>query len=375
MKDIKNFTDESLRSKNDLFSKKMESNLHYVFNFSGNLMSFKWVDEIESVCPYIDKVIRSPKLILIQEETVEKTERARRIMVASIKDLSRHTNYITKVDKVTNDVEPSKILDIRNEETFNIYENRFLYTLVDNMNRYILKKEDLLNNFEINNKKILEYSGSSNTKDEKIKVALKITSSEDPKENNDNNLENEIENIKHRIKRIKEYITSWYKSDMFKALAKLHVAFIIPPIKKTNIILKNPNFQLAVNLWNFLQAEEEDENNSKDTLNKNNDNNLLKFMDLTFKNNFYVLDSISKLQKEQKDKLIKYSLLMLTETFNTVLDFLIDNKINISEEELLSLISQSLKIERTKRLAGKEDIKKKFKSAFEEYLEKKEKNL
>ena len=41
------------------------------------------------------------------------------------------------------------------------------------------------------------------------------------------------------------------------SLEKQHAIPVIPPIKKTNLILKNPNFQMATKLWDFLYSEEE----------------------------------------------------------------------------------------------------------------------
>ena len=43
-------------------------------------------------------------------------------------------------------------------------------------------------------------------------------------------------------------------SDVYKILKKLNVARVIPPIKKTNVILKNTNFQYAMKLWDYLQS-------------------------------------------------------------------------------------------------------------------------
>src|SRR5574344_448738 len=338
---LENIIDKELQEKSDLFLKKLESDMHYKSNFSGDLVSFDWVDEIEQACPYIDNVIRRPKLTLIREENVVRAEKSKKITVARVKDLARHTSYISKVDKKTQDVQPSKILDIRNEETFNIYENRFLYTLIDTLNRFLMKKEDLLNNFEINDNKLMEYKASSLTDLEKIDIEVKVSASALPKEQNDSKLEDDIKKIKERIKRIREYITSWQKSEMFKALDKAHVPFVIPPIKKTNIILKNPNFQIAVKLWGFLQTYDyTDKDDEKDILDSDGNDFMKGFLDYSFLVNYCVLDSMSKYKREQKNKLARYSILMLSDEIEKTLDLLESNGINISEEELLGALSK-----------------------------------
>ena len=40
---------------------------------------------------------------------------------------------------------------------------------------------------------------------------------------------------------------------MIKALSKAHITHVKSPLKKTNILLKNPNFRVATKLWEFLQ--------------------------------------------------------------------------------------------------------------------------
>lgn len=362
--------DEEMIKKCDLFLKKIKSDMHYTSNYSGDLMTFDWVDVIEQACPFIDNVIRHPKLILIQEENVVKIEKSKKITVASVKDLSRHTNFISKVNKKTKDVEPSKILDIRNEETFNIYENRFLYTLLDSLNRFLMKKEELLDNFQIKDDKVLEYIASTVTDSEKVSVEVRLTSSSLPKEIKDKSIEEEIIKVKERIRRIREYFTSWEKSEMYKALEKAHISLVIPPIKKTNIILKNPNFQVAVNLWNFLQTYDYvDNDSSSDGMENDGDDKLKGFLDHSFLIDFFIMDSISKTKKEQKQKLSEYAILMITKEVYRTVSLLLDSGVDITDDDLLQLISKEIKNERNNRLIGADDVKKKFKNAMDEYLE------
>lgn len=367
---LENVVDEEAKTRTKTFTKKTNSEMHFKSNFSGDLITFDWVDEIEQACPYIDNVVRHPKLTLIREENVVKVEKSKKITVASVKDLARHTNYIAKVDKQTKDVQPSKILDIRNEETFNIYENRFLYTLIDLMNKFIMKKEELLNNFEITDNKVLEYVANSITDKEKVNIELKITTSELPKEQNDKKIQDEINSVKARIKRIKDYLRSWERSEMIKSLEKAHVPFVLPPIKKTNIILKNPNFQIAVKLWGFLQTYDYvDKDDSKDILDSDGDDSIKEFLDYSFLVDYFVMDSISKSKREQKQKLAKYSIMMITEEIDRTISLLLKSGIDISEDELLSMIAKEIKKDKVTRLVGVDDVKKKFKSAIDEYLE------
>ena len=130
-----------LSEKSDNFIEKINSEMYYQSDFSSDSFDFNWVDEIEFACPYLDNIVTNPKVALIKEEDVVKIEKAKKVSVASIKNLSKNTHFIDKVDEETEEVQPSKLLIERTEETFNTYENRFLFTLVYNLSRFIMLKE------------------------------------------------------------------------------------------------------------------------------------------------------------------------------------------------------------------------------------------
>ena len=359
-----------------IFLDKLKSEMNYKSLYNGDLISFEWLEKIEFACPYIDIIVRNPKLTLIQEENLVKVERSKRITVASVKDLAKHTQYIEDVDKKTNDVRPSKILDIRNEETYNIYENRFLYTLINDLHRFVADKEKLLNNFEINKNKTLEYKGSSVTKLEKVNIEVKVSSTSLPTKQDDKKLEEEINDAKKRKKRVNDYLSSWDKSEMVKALTKEHVNFVSPPLKKTNILLKNPNFRIAVRLWDYIRTYDLDKKDDSKESDDNNSIDIMKsFLDHSFLIDYAVMDSMVKLKREQKKNMTQYAVVILTEEIGRVMDLLASCGYKTNEDELLSLIAKQLKDDKKDRLVGAMDVKKKFKSAMEEYLERTQKYL
>lgn len=357
------------KQNNKIFLKKLESQMAYKSDYTGDLISFDWVDEIEAACPYIDIIIRNPKFALVREENVVKVEKAKKITVASVKDLAKHTENINKVSK-DKSVEVKKILDVRNEETYNIYENRFLYTLINQLIRFVLKKEELLNNFELSDNKLLEYAANTETELEKINIEVKITSTVLPSAKVDKKIKEEIKNIKQRIKRIKQFFASWEKSEMVKALDKAHVPFVNPPIKKTNIILKNPNFRIAVKLWEFINNYDyEDKDDKKENVDDDANDILKGFLDHSFLIDYLVLDSMVPLKREQKKKMAQHAILLLTEELKRIVNLLLSCGYEITEEDILKLIAKEIKEDSSNRLVGTDDVKKKFKNAMEEYLE------
>jgi hypothetical protein len=362
--------DDKLNEKSETFMKNMHSNMYFKSELASDSMSFDWVNEIEFACPYIDNIVKNPKTALVKEESVVKIEKAKKTSVASIKDLSRHTQYIEKINKVTNEVQPAKILITFNEDTFNTYENRFIFTLIDNILRFMSRKEKLLEGFESKNDKSLEYAATTIANGERINIELKVNSNEIPKENSGNDFEKEIDTVKLRIKKIKDYITSWKRSEFFTSLEKAHVSFVTPPIKKTNMILKNPNFQIAMRLWGFLQTyDTNDKEASKDNLDTTGDNIVKGILDDSFLMDFFVLDSISSSKRMQKEKLSKYAIIMFNQQIQRAVSLLLNSGIKISDEEILSMVAKKIENEKNQRLSGCADVKKKFKDVMDDYLE------
>ena len=362
--------DSLVEKKKNKFLKSLESNMYFKSVFSGDSLTFEWIDQIEFCCPYLDIIVRNPKLTLIKEERVVNVEKSKKVTVESIKDLSRHTNYISKYDEENNYVEPSKILNVFNEETYNIYENRFLYTLIKQVEMFIFKKEEELKNFKFNDSKLLEYSATSMTDYEKVSIELRLNSESFPDNKPNPKFNDEIRIAKARIKRIKDFIRSWNSSELFKELEKAHISLVNPPIKKTNILLKNPNFQIAIRLWDYLQKYDlQERNNLRPDMEQTGKNPLQDFVDHSFLIDYFVLDSISKTKREQKEKMSKYAIFLLTEEIQRTIRLLNNMGIDIDEEMILGMVAKNLKDKKNEKLIGVDDVKKKFKNAMDEYLE------
>lgn len=363
--------DDNLRKKSYTFIDKITSDMYYKADAKGESMSFDWVKVIEEACPYIDNIIRNPKMALITEEDIVKIAKVKKVSVASVKDLSKNTHYIEKIDAATNEVQPSKLLIERREESYNTYENRFIYTLIEYSFRFLLKKEKELNDLVSKSDKVLEYAATTITGSEKVSIELKIGSKEIPQKTDTDNLENEIMDIRKRIKFIKDYFGNWQRNEFMTSLEKARVPFVSSPIRKTNLILKNPNFQMATKLWEYVQLYDfTDIEDSKELL-VTSGNELLKgILDDTFLMNYYVLDSIVATKKAQKEKLAKYAILMVVNQIRRVLELLLNSGMELSDEEILSMISAEFKKQKGRTTISSDDIKKKFQQVMDEYFEK-----
>ena len=86
-------------------------------------------------------------------------------------------------------------------------------------------------------------------------------------------MEQRIDFFEDRLKKIKIQMDGFFGSELYTTLAKLHVPPVRSPIRHTNVILKNPNFKKAEELWNYIQAfvsKDKREKNKKDYLDKGN---------------------------------------------------------------------------------------------------------
>ena len=366
MQNIKEMT----KKNNEAFLKKLESDMHYQAE-QADATSFEWVEKLEYACPYIDNAVRKPKLTLIKEENIEKIEKTKKVTVETVKDLSKHTNFIDSIDEKTGDVLPFKLLDIRSIDTFNTYENRFIFTLLDKIGRYVRKKVEELENIDLKSKRFIEYKAKTKTLGGNVDIELLINSNEEPKGNNADDLLSEIQKMKPRIKKIQDYISMWEKSDFTKTLIKERAAFVKPPITKTNVIIKNPNFQEAMKIWVFLAKEDEkDEKDAKEGDENHGDKILKSMLDHSFLIDYLVLNSVSQIKNEQRENVKETVKAIIELEIKRMVELSVAMGVHISNEELLSMFNVAMQDEKSKILQGNKEVKNKFKNALDEYLEK-----
>lgn len=362
--------DENLKSRSDNFSKNAKSTMRLKSDLSSDINSLEWLELIEEVCPYLDNIVRTPKVALVSEAEVTKIEKAKKTSVDTVKNLSKHTDYIDKVDPETGDVLPSKLLVVFREETFNTYENRFIYTLILNLLRFLTEKEEELKDLKPRNEKSLEYSATTTNGKEKIKVDLKINTVPTNLQGEDNDLEKTLNSIRKRIEKMKKFVNSWLASELITSLEKQHAILVMPPIKKTNLILKNPNFQMATKLWDFLYNVEDGKNKTINGMDTKGNNLLRGILDSAALMDYYVLDSVSIDRKTQKQRLCQYALLMIMNQVQNAVNILLQCGIKINEQELLKLLSAEMDKKKNATQIGSADIKKKFQKEMDDYLSK-----
>ena len=93
--------------------------------FQKQIFDESWIDTLEDCIVALDTIVRNPRKFIVVEEDIVDISLARSISVESVKHLAQHTNFISSVTK-DGMVIPSKILNTSKEESYEIYENRFI---------------------------------------------------------------------------------------------------------------------------------------------------------------------------------------------------------------------------------------------------------
>lgn len=289
------------------------TNSYSLFNrYFDKKIDLKWVEEIEACIIPLDNIIRVPRKFIVQEEEIVPIERARKITNESIRHLAQHTNMIAKVEG--DDVTPNQILNVFREESYEVYENRFVFTLMKNLVRFIDVRYNVLFNIsDDDNMASLKMESDFTRGREKIQYKLEVSAQSAGSEiEGEAGPEGENATAFQRIERVKRIINEYANSSFMKELR--NCVPVRPPIMRTNAIQKNPNFRACLKLWQFIQSynelgyeitvKESNDMVSAEYMNELNRMTALNYMML--KANTLSEDSVGKQKKRKlKPKLLK----------------------------------------------------------------------
>lgn len=361
--DIIDIYEEQKSSEDEKFLNSLNTQLKVDTDVEKVTEDTEWIDVIEQTIPHIDAIFRNPNRFIVNEEDIVKIELARQVTVESVKHLAKHTNLIQDIDK-DGSVRPSKILNINKEETYNTYENRLIYTLIINTKIFISQKKAAIEkraDVKEKNNKAMEFTSSGIYNNRSVSMSMHLQSDKI------SGGANKSEELLKRIKGVEERMTDLSSSDVYKTIDKLHVSLIRPPIKKTNVILKNVHFQYAMKLWNYLQENLED----KSTHVKNHDEitsnqELIRLTNETFMLNCMALNTLDEDEntKIEKSEKIKEQL-----TENMIVN-LIQLNPTMKQEELQKMIGEKFAIIKYRASTNMAELEKIFKRHINKFIEK-----
>lgn len=323
-------SDENLKEQ---FLEKNKSLVNITTDFERIEFDYSWLDKIEEVLSYIDEIIRTPRKFIVQEEEVVPVERAKKITLETIRHLAQHTNYIQKIED-DGTITPNKVLNVHKEESYDIYENRFIYSLLLNLETFLQKRKKITANGAFCKvEKNMKYQANTEIDSEKINISVNLES----KSFDDLTAKSSSGTVEERITKIELIINDYLKSQFVRELVTGNIVLVKSPIRKTNVILKNPNFQKALELWEFIeQYDVDDKKESKEAKEYEDVYAVKNEMDYSFLLNYLILNSFYKKKEVTPLKIRRYYIDKIVRDF-------IENNDSYDERDFKKLLTASFK--------------------------------
>lgn len=355
--DIVEYINNLNKEKASAFVGATSSNITVKRDIDACVSDTSWIDMVEECIPYLDNIIRNPRRFIVQEENIVPIEKAKVVTEESIRHLAQHTSMIQEVQE-DGTVIPLKLLNVYREETVDLYENRFIKSLVDNLYTFVtnkLEESDQKSYAKVDSE--VTYKGIMKKKDEVVEVNLQLTS----KKETDVDASKDGHSLDERIEHIRDIVSAFRSSTFIKSLKESSP--VRSPIRKTNVILKEQNFIKALELWEYLEK-----NNIKPvtSIEKRNEvsksNDVKTLYDLAFFINSDALDT----SKEESNG---YNSAIVSKLVN---DFVFSG--DITEKEFKKLMEKEFKEANKRKEKATSGIKKCI-EAFLDDVDKKKKKM
>ncbi len=208
-----------------------------------------WVTAIEAAMKPMEEIINNPRNFIMQEEIIVNVALAKRITPDTVQHLAQHGDMIDRYDDKEG-VRPNRLMEKSKEDSWNTYENRFVYTLLEMTYEFVDKRYEAIfaaMNEEDGAHLKMKSDASSYHESMHVDVDIQLRQQEDLLSADKKN-----ESIFSRIARLHRLLTTFRSTRFAKDVAKY--GKIKPPLIRTNAIAKNPNFKACHKLWNFIMS-------------------------------------------------------------------------------------------------------------------------
>lgn len=211
----------------------------------------RWLTTIEESLDAINNIIDKPRRFVTTNEEVVPVALAKKISAESVRHLSMNTQFIASDED--GDIQPTRILNVSTEESYDLYENRFIYHLIQRLVNFIDKRTDVIfwsTGDEKSNKLVMESKVDDAYEEIQYKVEMTIKNRQSFAENDSDNM-----NVFMRIDRVRRLVMALRNSAFCSLMAGC--AKVRSPIQRTNLMMKDPNYRTCYKLWQFLESYDE----------------------------------------------------------------------------------------------------------------------
>jgi hypothetical protein len=222
--------------------------LHQTSKTLHKVVDEEWLSTIENSLDSINKIIANPRRFVATSEQVVPVALAKKITADSVRHLSQNTQFISANED--GDIHPTKILNVTTEDSYDLYENRFIYHLIQRLVTFIDKRTDLIfwsTGDETMNTLTMESDVDDAYETIEYRMEMRIKNRQSFAENDSDNM-----TVFMRIDRVRRMVMSLRTSSFCSLLAGC--AKVRSPIQRTNLLMKDPDYRNCYKLWQFLES-------------------------------------------------------------------------------------------------------------------------
>lgn len=207
----------------------------------------EWISVIEESLDAINSIIEKPRRFITTEEEVVPVSLAKRISADSVRHLSQNTQFLAPSDD--GGIHPTKILNVNTAETYDLYENRFVYHLIQRLLTFVDKRTDVIfwsTGNEIRNRFTMHSKIGDAYEEIEYNVEMTVKDRQNFAENDADNVDTFM-----RIDRVRRLVMALRNSSFCQIMEGCSV--VRSPIQRTNLIMKDPNYRKCFQLWQFME--------------------------------------------------------------------------------------------------------------------------
>ena len=211
----------------------------------------RWLGVVEDSLDSIFNIIDKPRRFVATSEEVVPVALAKKITADSVRHLSMNTQFIASDEK--GDIQPTRILNVTTEESYDLYENRFVYHLIQRLFTFVDKRTDVIfwsTGDEICNTMSMESKVDDAYEEISYKIEMTIKNRQSFAENDSDNMD-----VFKRIDRVRRMARTLRSSSFCELMAGC--SMVRSPIQRTNLMMKDPDYRKCYQLWQFIESYDE----------------------------------------------------------------------------------------------------------------------
>ena len=211
----------------------------------------RWLTVVEEGITAIFNIVDKPRRFVTTTEEVVPVALAKKITADSVRHLSQNTQFIASDEN--GEIQPTRILNVTTEESFDLYENRFVYHLIQRLFAFVDKRTDVIfwsTGDETCNIMSMESKVDDAYEEISYKIEMTIKNRQSYVENDDDHME-----LFKRIDRVRR-MSRTLRSSAFCGIMN-GCARVYSPIQRTNLMMKDPDYRTCYKLWQFIESYDE----------------------------------------------------------------------------------------------------------------------